>query len=188
VYARSCKLWKHAEQLNKMDKVLPMLAESENIHDIDAFEVDQFAEHWEDLAYWDWESVYAYGNFDMMIEKGKDALSADYFFRDKRTKRGKYANPILTPGSYADELVKTDEKELRKTQLLRVPHMENDLVIILPDIDRVSIWTREKDGNISGIFVNNKVIARAHYNVHKHFQEISETPNSNCHDRAMTWR
>ena len=153
------------------------MTENRKARSIEVLAVDEFPEHWEDLAYWDWEEVFAYGNFEMMIQADRESLSADFAFRDRRTKRGKFANPVLLPGPYTNELIKNDEHELRQTQVLHVDKLRDDFVVIFPSIDRVSLWSKNEDGQISGTFIHDPDLTRFHTRMHEYFRQIAEKPS-----------
>lgn len=175
IYAKSCKLWKYAETLKKLDPLLPFLNATRASRSIEVFSVNEFPEHWEDVSYWDWEQVFGYGNFEMLIAAEKDSLTADCSFRDRRTKRGKFANPLLLPGPYTNELIKNDSRELRKTQILNISEFSNDIVFIFPTIDRVSVWSKNDTGEVSGSFIHDPDLTRFHYRMHQYLSKISET-------------
>lgn len=174
IYAKSCKLWKYAETLKKLDPALPFLNESKSTRNIEAFSVQDFPEHWEDMSYWDWEEVFAYGNFEMLLQGNKDTLPADYAFRDNRAKRGKFANPLLLPGDYTNELIKNDSREFRETRVLDIPEFKDDLIIVFPSINRVSIWSKDTGGTINGLFIHDSDLTRFHTRMHRYFRQVCE--------------
>lgn len=174
IYAKSCRLWRYAEALKELDPVLPFLDEARKTRSLEVFNVDQFPEHWEDLSYWNWEEVIAYGNFEMLLQVEKEALPADIKFRDQRTRRGRYANPLLTPGPYTSELIKNDEREFRETRVLDIPELKDDLIVIFPSIEHVSMWSRSSDGKITGAFIHDAHMTQFHCRMHRYFKGIAQ--------------
>lgn len=174
IYKKSCKLWKYAETLKQLDPLLPLVDESQKAQSIEVFSANEFPEHWEDISYWDWDCIFGYGKFEMLIDAEKEVQPADCFFRNKRTRRGKFANPLLLPGPYTDELISNDEREFRKTEVLNIPELKNEMVMIFPSIDRVSVWSKGEDGMVSGTFIHDQTLTRFHERMHGYFKNVAE--------------
>lgn len=169
LHSRSRSLWRVGETLKNLDAALPLLRESGAPTNISTFTINEFPEHWLDLAYTSFEHVFSYGNFGMITERiGTDP---DRQFIGKRVKRGAVADVALFPNAYTDEMIRKDSLELRNTRVLNIPELENKIVIIFPELETVSLWQKNSAGEISGLGINSKLITDFHKEMYDYFRD-----------------
>lgn len=174
IYSKGRKFYQTADSLKEVRPFLKYLNLPEEETSIHTFGPENAAENWVDLSYMNWETVLAYGNFEMMYEGfGADP---DQDFKNRRVKRGKKAHPILTnPGPYTWEMiVNRDDRELRDTKLLETDKLKDTFVAIFPDKDTISIWLRTPQGQLKGATIKNPLLRKLHENLFEHFDEIAD--------------
>lgn len=169
LFSASRKFWRTAENLENLDTALPLLRETGVPTNIEAFSIDEFPEHWLDLAYTPFDFVCAYGNFGFIIDK--TGADCDRQFINHRVRRGGKADLSLFPDKYTKEMIKRDNLEIRETRILNIPELEHCLVVIFPSIDTVSLWQKNADGsNISGLKIKNPMMANFHRDLYEYFK------------------
>jgi|GEM_PF-1776042 len=175
LYSLGRKFYHTADSLKEVKPFLKYLNLTEKDEAaIETFSAEQMTENWLDLAYMNWETVLAYGNFEMMYENmGADP---DQLFMRRRVKRGKKAFPILSHlGPYTREVVlKRDKKELRHSKILKTNSLKDTWITLFPDKDTVSIWLRDQHGIIKGATIKNPLLTKLHEDLFHHFDEIAE--------------
>lgn len=168
LFSASRKFWRVAENLENLDTALPLLREIGVPTNIEAFTIDEFPEHWLDLAYTSFDFVCAYGNFGFIIDQ--TGVDCDRQFINHRVKRGGKADLALQEDKYTKEMISKDNLELRKTRILNIPELENKLAVIFPSLGTVSIWQKNSSGAISGLKIKNPMIANFHRDLYEYFK------------------
>lgn len=174
LYSKGRKFYQTADSLKEVKPFLKYLNLPEEETSIKTFGPEHSGEHWIDLSYTNWETVVAYGNFEMMYE-GFGA-APDQVFKNRRVKRGKKAFPVLTnPGPYTwDMIVKKDNRELRDTKLLKTDKLNETFVAIFPDKDTISVWLKNEKGQLKGATIKNPLLRKLHEDLFQHFDEIAD--------------
>lgn len=175
LYSQSRRYHRVGEALENINSALPFLREDGAPSSIQAFTLDEFPEHWADLSYTSFEHVVSYGNFEGLL--AQFGIGADKQFIDRRVKRGKTAEVVLTPTPYADEMVRSDSRHIRNTRILDVPQLQNILAIIFPDLQSVSLWNRNKNGGVSGLFIKHPLLTDFHEELYAYFKKEAENPS-----------
>ncbi|MFA6521446.1 MAG: helix-turn-helix domain-containing protein [Candidatus Gracilibacteria bacterium] len=181
LYKKGRHLYRSADNLRELRPLLKFINVSENSSLPEVLSAENVGSDWVDFAYIDWETVLAYGNFEMLYElMGSDP---DKEFMRLRLRRGKKAYPILSAlGPYTREMIGKDNKEMRTTKVIRdvLGHKElkNTFVMLAPDKNAVTIWVKNESGLVSGVKMENPVICKAHEDLFKYFNAVADSQSA----------
>lgn len=175
LYSLGRKFYQTADSLKEVNPYLKYLNVSEESSMIKSLSSETIAEDWVDLSYLNWEEVTGYGNFELMVNAMGNA-EPDQAFMKRRVRRGKKAYPILSEvGEYTKKmLLSRDYKELRDTKILEVPELKNSFVAIFPDLDLISMWSKDKEGFVTGAQIKDPTICRLHQSIFTHFSHMAD--------------
>ena len=178
LYSKGRQFYHTADSLKEVKPFIRYLSLPEDETVIQTFSSDQMGENRVDLSYMIWETVLAYGNFELMVETMGG--HPDREFMSRRVKRGKKAFPIFSRiGEYTkDQILARDNQELRQSKVLRTKQLQDTWITLLPDQDTLSVWLKDKKGIIKGATIKNPLICKLHEDLFNHFDEIAETSNN----------
>lgn len=167
IYSKGRKFYHTADTLKEIKPFLSFLNLPASDTVIETFNAENLGEHWVDCSYMNWDSVLAYGNFEMMIDNM--GRSPDQIFMRRRVQRGKKAYPTFTHvGQYTNEFIlPRDDKELRQSKIRENEHLKNTWVTIFPDQDTISICLLDEKDKFSGAKIKNPIISKLHENIFK---------------------
>lgn len=171
------KYYRTADSLKQVTPFLSFLNVPHTKGSIENFSIEQFVDHYMDLSYVNWETILAYGNFEMIYDAvGADA---DKEFVKKRMARGKKAYPLLSsPGPYTWELVNNDKKEMRKSKIIHSDKLSDSMVFLMPDKNLVSFWVKDENGFLKGACIENPLVSKLHEQIYHYFDGVAEAQNA----------
>lgn len=170
------KLHQTADSLKELNPYLGFLGLPDQKVSFQTFSEAELGQQFLDIAYMDWECVLAYGSFDDILPF--IGINADKEFVKKRIKKGKKALPVLAnPGEYSwNEIINNDTKEIRTSSVIYDEKLRDFFVVLLPEQNKVSLWSKNKDGTASGALIESPILSQIHTNIYHYLRDLSQKP------------
>lgn len=165
-------LGRTSENLKKIDKLIPFLNSKENDASIEILEGDDIHQNYYDILDEDWETVFAYGDFDMFCEEF--GFDDEKKFIANRVKKGRKAKAMCSSnGAFTQDVMSRNENELRKLFCIEDESLKNTWIYMYDKSNMTSIWTKDENNNFQGVLIKNKTVADLHKNLfEKRWKEI----------------
>jgi len=171
-------LGRTSDNLKKIDKLIPYLNSKDSDASIEILEGENIHQDYFDLLDMEWDTVFAYGNFDMFCEEF--GLENEKKFIRNRVKKGRKAKGIFnTAGVYTMDVTSRNANELRKSVITEDENFKNIWVYMYDKSDITSIWTKDENENFQGIVIKNKSVSTLHKNL---FEKMWLQNNSSLHN------
>jgi len=156
-------LGRTSDNLKKIDKLIPYL-NSKQESSIEILEGETLLQNLYDIIDEEWNTVFAYGNFDMFCENL--GFEHEMNFIRNRVKSGKKGIGIFaSDGVYTKDVTGRDKNELRKSVIVDDPEMQNIWLYTYDKSDVTNVWTKDEDGNFSCTRIKNKAVSDFHKSV-----------------------
>ena len=157
-------LGRTSDNLKKIDKLIPYLNTKESDASIEILEGEDIHQDYFDLLDMEWDTVFAYGDFDMFCEEV--GFENEKKFIRNRVKKGKKAKGIFnSTGAYTKDVTGRDANELRKSIITEDENFKNIWVYMYDKSNLTSIWTKDENDNFQGIVIKNKAVSALHKNL-----------------------
>jgi len=162
---RKCRtLGRTGENLKKIEKLIPYLNSKEEKASIEILEGDDIHQNYFDLLDEEWDTVFAYGDFDTFCEEF--GFNDEKKFIANRVKKGKRAKALCTSsGAYTQDVMSRNENELRKLFCIEDESLKNTWIYMYDKSNMTSIWTKDENNNFQGVLIKNKAVADLHKNI-----------------------
>lgn len=167
-------LGRTSDNLKKIERLIPYLNSTEE-STIEILEGENLMQNLYDIIDEEWDTVLAYGNFDMFCENL--GFEHEREFIKNRVKKGKKGKGIFaSDGAYTRDVTGRDRNELRKSVIVDDPSMQNTWLYTYDKSNVTNIWTKDEKGNFSCTRIKNKAISDFHKSVFdKLWKEYNQT-------------
>lgn len=170
------KLQRSAQTLQEISPYLGYLQLDGNGEMIESYYGDDIGDKWLDLTYLNWDQVQAFGDFSVGIESVGEEV--DKQFTKRRLKKGAKAYPILAnPSGYSIKILQNDTQEMRHSKVINNEKLTNYFVTLVPDHDLTVLWSRDKEGWISGATIKSALMTDFYQKLYEHFHEQAKNNN-----------
>jgi len=150
-------LGRTSDNLKKIDKLIPYLNSTEE-SSIEILEGENLTQNLYDILDEEWDTVFAYGDFDMFCENL--GFEHEKAFIKNRVKKGKKGRGIFSSnGVYSKEVRSRDQNELRKSVIIDEPEMKNTWAYTYDKSNITNIWKKDENGNFSCTRIKNKAVS-----------------------------
>lgn len=157
-------LGRTSDNLKKIDKLIPYLNAKESDASIEILEGEDIHQDYFDLLDMEWDTVFAYGDFDMFCEEL--GFENEKRFIRNRVKKGRKAKGIFNSiGAYTKDVTSRNANELRKSVIIEDETLKNIWVYMYDKSNLTSIWARDENNNFQGVVIKNKAVSALHKNL-----------------------
>jgi hypothetical protein len=154
-------LGRTSDKLKKMEKLIPYLDSKEEDASIEILEGEDIHKDYFDILDQDWDTVFAYGDFEMFCEEF--GFEHEKNFICNRIKKGKKGKGIFNSnGMYTKDVTSRDKNELRESLIVEENSLKNTWVYTYDKSKTTSIWTKDDQDNFQGIIIRNKAVSDLH--------------------------
>lgn len=151
------QLGRTSDNLKKIEKLIPYLNSTEE-STIEILEGENLIQNLYDILDEEWDTLFAYGNFDMFCENLD--FEHEREFIKNRIKKGKKGIGIFSSdGAYTKDVTGRDKNELRKSVIIKDPSMLNTWCYTYDKSNVTNIWSKDEKGNFTCTRVRNKAVA-----------------------------
>ena len=159
-------LGRTSDDLKRIEKLLPYLDSKEQEASIEILEGEDIHQDYFDLLDQEWETVFAYGDFEMFCEEF--GFDHEKRFINNRVKKGKKGKGIFNSnGAFTKDVTSRDENELRKSLIIENELLKNVWVYTYDKSNTTSIWKKDDNNNFQGIIIRNKAVSDIHKSIFK---------------------
>jgi sugar-specific transcriptional regulator TrmB len=159
-------LGRTSDKLKKIEKLIPYLDSKESDASIEILEGEDIHQDYFDLLDQEWDTVFAYGDFEMFCEEF--GFEQEKRFIDNRVKKGRKGKGIFNSnGMFTKDVTSRDTNELRKSILVENDSLKNTWVYTYDKSNTTSIWTKDDNDNFQGIIIRNKAVSDLHKSIFK---------------------
>ena len=171
-------LGRTSDNLKKIGKLIPYLNSKENDASIEILEGEDIHQDYFDLLDREWDTVFAYGNFEMFCEEF--GFEHEKKFINNRIKKGRKGKGIFNKcGAFTKDVTSRDSNELRKSILIEDDSLQNVWVYTYDKSNSTSIWTKDDNDNFQGVVIKNKAVSNLHKSI---FEKMWKEKHSSLRD------
>lgn len=171
-------LGRTSDKLKQIEKLIPYLSSNENEAKIEILEGDDIHQNYFDLLDEEWDTVFAYGNFDMFCEEF--GFDQEKKFINNRVKKGRKAKGIFNnAGTFTKDVTSRNMNELRKSTFIDDENLKNVWVYMYDKSNTTSIWSKDENDNFQGVVIQNKSVSDLHKAI---FQNMWEQNHSSLRE------